>query len=84
MLKDVHVVVLSIQIVGYLGFLKREIGDISKTWRPSANLQDPYPGPQGNAQLLQSFLGKVGQLKHPDLRLLKDTRVLLVTKVLQE
>ena len=48
------------------------------------NLQDPDPGSQGDAELLQPFLGKVGQLQHSYLRFLKDTRVLLVTEVLQQ
>ena len=47
------------------------------------NLQDPDPGSQGDAELLQPFLGKVGQLQHSYLRFLKDPRVLLVTEVLQ-
>ena len=85
MLKDVHIVVLPVQVVRYLGFLEVEIikaNFLKKSLK--CHLQDPYPGPQGNAQLLQSFLGKVGKLKHPNLCLLKDTSVLLVTKVLQE
>ena len=56
---------------------EKNVYDIMKS-----NLQDPYPGSQGNAQLLQPFLRKVGQLKHPNLCLLKDTSVLLVPKVL--
>merc|ERR1719323_80398 len=66
MLKDVNVVVLSVQVVRYLGFL-----------------QDSYPWPQRNAQLLQPFLGKVGKLEHPDLRLLEDPGVFLVAEVLE-
>ena len=92
MLKDVNIVVLSIQVVRYLGFLrKREKNNILRRKkenyilrRKKSNLQDPYPGPQGNAKLLQPFLRKVGQLKHPNLCLLKDPRVFLVAEVLQK
>ena len=83
MLKDVHIVVLPVQVVRYLGFLEVEIikaNFLKKSLK--CHLQDSYPGSQGNAQLFQPFLGKVGQLQHSNLCLLKDPRVLLVTQVL--
>ena len=84
MLKDVNIVVLSIQVVRYLGFLREKEKENNILTRKKSNLQDPYPGSQGNAELLQPFLGKVGQLKHSNLCLLKDPRVFLVAKVLQK